>query len=413
VFKSSSPEGSASIIPLERESRPGNPAQQQTADARRPHVCFVAPLAWPVFSGNSTIGVVGGAEVQQSMLARMLVRAGYRVSMICLDYGQAQAVALDGVTVFKAHGPDAGIPGLRFIHPRFTGMWRAMQLADADIYYQRSTAMLTAVMAAFCRWHGKRSIYAGASDHDFIPGRQAIRYRRDRWLFERGLLAVDRVVVQNELQQRLCLENYGRESILIPSCYELPAGFRSGPACNAEKHALWVGVLRRGKRPELFLELARRLPAQRFVMIGGPGADPGDDSYFESMRRTAQSLPNVEFTGFLPLPRVEPYFDRARVLVNTSAYEGVPNTFLQAWARGVPTVAFIDTGSRLRGEPIYRRIESIEEGVSEVARLFCDDIHHRHVSSRCREYFLNTHGAAGVLAHYERLLDGLMLQALQ
>jgi glycosyltransferase involved in cell wall biosynthesis len=367
------------------------------------HICFVAPHAWPVFSGDPDISMVGGAEVQQSILARMLARAGYRVSMICLDYGQPQAVEIDGVTVYKAHRPDAGLPGLRFIHPRLTGMVQAMRLADADIYYQRSTAMLTAVVAAFCRRHGKRSIYAGASDTDFVPGQQLIRFRRDRWLFERGLLAVDRIIVQNAMQQRSCLENYGRVATVIPSCYELPAGTRRA----AGKYALWVGVLRRAKRPELFLDLARRLPLHRFVMIGGPGTDAGDDSYFEHMRRIAADLPNVEFTGFLPLSRVEPYFDQARVFVNTSVFEGMPNTFLQAWARGVPTVAYIDTGSRLHGEAVYPSVQSTEEAAGEVDRLFSEDIHHRHLSSLCREYFVQTHGAAGVLAHYERLLDEL------
>ncbi len=380
-----------------------NEAVSQAGSAGRAHICFVAPHAWPVFSGNPDISMVGGAEVQQSILARMLVRAGYRVSMICLDYGQPQAVEIDGVTVYKAHRPDAGFPGLRFIHPRLTGMLQAMRMADADIYYQRSTAMLTAVVAAFCRRYDKRSIYAGASDTDFVPGRQLIRFRRDRWLFERGLLAVDRIVVQNVMQQRLCLENYGRAAILIPSCYELPAGTRYG----AGKFALWVGVLRRDKRPELFLELARRMPLHRFVMIGGPGTDPGDDSYFECMHRIAADLPNVEFTGFLPLSRVEPYFDQARVFVNTSTFEGMPNTFLQAWARGVPTVAFVDTGSRLYGKSIYPSVQSIEEAAVEVDRLFSEDIYHRHLSSRCSEYFVQTHGVAGVLAHYEHLLDDL------
>lgn len=370
---------------------------------RRPHVCFVAPTTWPVLSGHAELGIIGGAEVQQSILARLLVRAGYPVSMICLDYGQPQRVTVDGVRVHKIHRPEAGWPVLRFIHPRLTTMWQAMAEVDADIYYQRAAGMLTAVVAAFCRRRHKKSIYAGASDHDFLPGRQDIRYRRDRWLFERGLLRIDRLVVQNPTQQAYCRDHYGLASTLIASCYELPADARPGGG----DIILWVGSMHRNKRPEIFLDLARRLPQRRFVLIGGPGGGQGDAEFFAGIRQAASALPNVECTGFLPLPEVEPYFDRAAVLVNTSTHEGVPNTFLQAWARGIPTVALVDTGARLGDTPVYRTARDTKDMAAEIERLFSDEIYRRRSTTRCREYFTRMHSPAGVLAQYARLFDEL------
>ena len=385
----------------------GGPLPSRAARASpRPHICFVAPNTWPVFSRDPDNEFIGGAEVQQSILARALARAGYRVSMICLDYGQPQRVLLDGVMMHKTHRPDAGLPILRFVHPRITAMWRAMHAVDADVYYQRCSAMLTAVVAEFCRRNGKPSIFASAANLDFVPGRQPIRYLRDRWLYEHGLKHVDRIVVQIAVQQQTCRANYGRESTQIPNCYELPAGASPGSGdC-----VLWVASIRERdyKRPELFLELARRLPQRRFVMIGGAGGASPRNAYFERIRAAATAIPNVEFTGFLPLPRVEPYFDRARVLVNTSLHEGMPNTFLQAWARGVPTMAFIDIGARLCGEPLYRVVEGVEEAAAELERLFTDEEHWRRASARCREYFSSTHSTSTVLARFEGLLNELV-----
>lgn len=373
--------------------------------ASRPHICFVAPEAWPVFSASPDISVVGGAEVQQSILARVFARAGYRVSFICLDYGQPPKVEIDGVSVFRAHRPDAGIPLLRFVHPRLTSMWQAMKRVDADIYYQRSSSMLTAVVAAFCRRNRKHSIYAGASDSDFLPGQQAIRYARDRWLFEWGIASVDRVVVQNATQEQSCRTHYGRESTVIPSCYALPREAHPGRG----KNVLWVATVNRDKRPELFLEIARRLPQHRFVLVGGPGTNfRGDHRYFEGIRAEAMALPNVEFTGFLPLARAEPHFDRAAVLVNTSAAEGMPNTFLQAWARGVPTVAFVDTGARIRGEPAYPIVQSVDEAAREIDHLLADSGHWLAWSRRCREYFQCNNSLDIALMHYERLFAELV-----
>jgi len=369
---------------------------------RRPHICFVAPEVWPVLSRNTDIEVVGGAEVQQSILARLLARAGYRVSMICFDYGQPKRVSIDGISVLRCHARDAGLPVWRFIHPRLTGIWHAMCEINADIYYQRSAGMLTAVVAAFCHRHGKHSIYASASDSEFVPGRQLIRYRRDRWLFERGLAGVDTIVVQNKTQQRDCLAHYRRAATLIPSCYELPANSHPG----AGEYVLWVATLRRGKRPELFLELARRLPHRRFVLAGGAaGNDPGGQAYFDTIRDAASQLPNIEFTGFIPLAQIEHRFDRARVVVNTSTFEGMPNVFLQAWARGIPTVALIDVGARWQGKPLYCVAADLEMAAAEIDRLFDDDLYRTRAAVRCRDYFAATHSSEAVLAGYRPILD--------
>src|SRR5262245_44263785 len=179
------------------------------------HVCFVAPYAWPVLSRDPALKVVGGAEVQQVILARLLARAGYRVSMICCDYGQPDRAEVDGVTAYKTFKPEAGLPVLRFAHPRLTSMWRAMREADADVYYQRSSAMWTGVVAAFCKLHGKGSIYAGASDRDFVVGDEQIRFARDRWIYRHGLASVDAIVAQNKVQVETCRRYHRREAVLI------------------------------------------------------------------------------------------------------------------------------------------------------------------------------------------------------
>jgi glycosyltransferase involved in cell wall biosynthesis len=357
------------------------------------HVCFVAPLAWPVLSRDPRIAVVGGAEVQQSILARLLAAHGHRVSMITLDYGQADPSRIDGVTVHKAFAPRAGLPVVRFLHPRLTAMWSALRRADADVYYVRSTSMWLWLVTEFCRRHGKRSVYAGASDRDFDPdtGGQ-VRYARDRWLFRRGLAAADAIVAQNEAQRASCLANHGREAVVIPSCYPL----EGKDASQTADLVLWVGMLHENKRPELFVELARRLPQRRFVLIGGPR--PGAQAYYERIRAQAAAVPNLEMTGFLPLPEVEPWFDRARVLVNTSTYEGMPNTFLQAWARGVPTVATVDVGA-----PVHRVAPRIEDLVREVENAFAD----ASLGARCREHFARNHSAPEVVARYTRVFAQL------
>ena len=381
-------------MPLAERVRTGSAERSRPAALpARKHLCFVAPRAWPVLSGDPAIPVVGGAEVQQSILARLFASQGHRVSMICLDYGQPERTRIDGIEVFRIFGLKQGLPLLRFLHPRVTSMWRALREVDADIYYCRSVSPWVGVIAEFCRRHGRRAIYAGASDRDFVPGQGGqMRHARDRWLFRRGLAAVDAIVAQNEMQRASCRETYGRDALVIPSCYQLPEKRQAA----ARDCVLWVGTLHENKRPELFLELAARLPQRRFVLIGGPRQ--GSEAFYERIVAQAAAAPNVTLTGFLPLAQVEPWFDRAAVLVNTSTYEGMPNTFLQAWARGVPTVATVDVGA-----PVHRVASTVEQLAKDVEVAFSDP----SLGARCREYFGRQHSPAEALRRYAGVFDQL------
>jgi glycosyltransferase involved in cell wall biosynthesis len=375
------------------------PATVAPRPARRVHVCFVAPTTWSVLSGDTAIKVVGGAEVQQSMIAPALARRGHRVSMICLDYGQPDGTVVEGVTVRTLHKPDAGLPGVRFVHPRFTSLWRTMQRVGADVYYQRTAAVHTAYMAAFCRLHGRKSIYAGASDVDFLRGQEDIRFARDKKIFAWGVRHVDRIVTQNDVQQKQLHDNYGIEGCVIPSCYVPPAGARNDP----RGYVLWTASIRPSKRAELALEIARRMPQQRFVVIGGPDPDRKSQEYFRRLQEMASSLPNVEMKGFVPFTQAEQWFNGARVVLNTSLYEGFPNTFLQAWSRAIPTVAFIDTGSRgADGEPVYDAVDDVGQASWRLERLMRDDAHWTHASQRVLAHFRSNHAVDAVIDRYER-----------
>ena len=72
-----------------------------------PRIVFVVPYGYPALAGGAgAFGYVGGAEMQQARLARMLAERGHDVWMITADFGQAQRVEIDGV-----YAPDQWRPG--------------------------------------------------------------------------------------------------------------------------------------------------------------------------------------------------------------------------------------------------------------------------------------------------------------
>jgi glycosyltransferase involved in cell wall biosynthesis len=318
--------------------------------------------------------------------------------MICLDYGQEDGITIDGIKVHRAFHPKKGLPALRFISPRLTSIWGCMNKANADLYYQQTAGMLTGVMAAFCRRNGRKSVFAAASNPDLLNPTPRIRFLRDRWLYNYGVRAVDQVFVQNEEQFELCKVNYGRTPLLVRNCYEPPRSVASDR--EGSKMVLWVSTIRKIKRPEAYLELAKTMPQYQFTMIGGPGT--GEFALYDEIEKQAASLRNVTFYGFQPFARTEQVFDRASVLVNTSESEGVPNAFLQAWARGIPTVSFVDAGARLGAQAVGVIVKEPSDLAEAVRRLLENDELREWEGQRGREYVARTHAPAAVIPVYEK-----------
>lgn len=368
----------------------------------KPSVCFVALNAYPLLAGRDDIPFAGGAELQQVLIARGLAQRGYRVSMVCLDVGQDDGARIDGIEVLRAYRSDSGLPGLRFFWPRLFKMWRCLRRADADLYYQRAGGMATGIVAAFCLRHRKRFVFAAAGQPK-LNAASFLHYRRDRYLYEYGVRHADRVVVQNAEQERHFRAAFGRGSVRIPNCCEVPETKSAGAA----RYVLWVSTIREVKRPDMFLELARALPDQRFRMVGGPSTDP---RLFEAIKRKAVALDNVEFAGFVPPSKVGDQFDGASVLINTSESEGFPNAFLQAWARGVPSISFVDCGAVFEGKPIGTVVNSLEEMAAAIAKLAAAENERVAEGNRAREYVLKNHSTDHVLDLFERMADELVRQ---
>jgi glycosyltransferase involved in cell wall biosynthesis len=60
----------------------------------------------------------------------------------------------------------------------------------------------------------------------------------------------------------------------------------------------------------------------------------------QQVRARASMLDNLDLYEDVPWSKIDNYFARARVFVNTSTYEGFPNTFVQAALHGAPVVSW-------------------------------------------------------------------------
>jgi glycosyltransferase involved in cell wall biosynthesis len=308
----------------------------------RPSVCFVAPNAYAALSERQDLAHVGGAERQQVLLSQDLVRRGYQVSFVVLDHGQPDGEMLHGIRVFKCYRSDRGVRGLRFFHPRLTGLWKAMKRADSDLYYQRGAAYETGLVGRWCRKHERGFIFSVAHDTNCMPT-TPLMTRSERLLFRHGLRCADAIISQTIRQQHMLREGFGLASTVVRSASPWSADLEEPAECGARDEltgrVLWVGRLSKEKRPEWLIRLATDLPECRFDVVGQCNTS---SRYGQTLAGNIESLPNVRWHGYIDHARLRALYQQTQVLLCTSESEGFPNVFLEAWSCAKPVLTSVD-----------------------------------------------------------------------
>ena len=363
-------------------------------------ICFVGQDNYPVINPSFGSKYIGGESVQQTLLARAFVDMNYDTSMIVKDLGQADVEYIDSIKILKTYKQEAGIPVLRFFYPRMTSIWKALKNADADIYYQSCAGMMTGLVALFCKLNNRKFLFRIAHDSDCIPGKQIIKYSRDRMLYEYGLRNADLISAQGDNQKMLLKQNYGLESTVVNMAVEMDMlpGYH-----NRDIDILWVNNMRPFKRPELAVEIARLLPEYSMTIIGGPVPEYND--IYNEINNSVSGISNLDFAGTVPYSRVNDYFRRAKIFINTSESEGFPNSFLQAWARGVPVISFFDPDNLITKHGLGNSPDSLGTMIDTINIFLSDESIRIEVGNRAREFVKSNYTPSNVVKHYIDLIN--------
>lgn len=364
-------------------------------------ICIVGLDCYGLLSGEGDLQYVGGETVQHVLLARAWRDLGYDVSIIVFDDGQGERRVVDGITAIAAHRRNAGLPGLKFFHPRASKLFAALVAADADVYYQSPAGAFTGITAWFCNMTGRRFIFRVASDSDCEKEHGRIQLWRDRRLYDYGLKHADLVAVQTQVQAQMLRDNHGLDSSLVNMLVEPPR--LNGHSMDKEIDVLWLSNFRALKRPELVLELARQLPRVNFTLAGGSMPHPSGRTYFEDLKAAAAQLPNVDLPGGIRYSETGRWFDRARIFLNTSSIEGFPNTFLQAWIRAVPVVSFFDPDGLIHRLQLGAVATSIDEMREAICHLLDVDTHREEIGRRARDFAQREFTTAAASSYLELL----------
>jgi glycosyltransferase involved in cell wall biosynthesis len=199
--------------------------------------------------------------------------------------------------------------------------------------------------------------------------------------YSRALGMADRVFVQAEMLVPKVRSMFGfkGEVGVLPNFVDVPAHV----AKSGFPSVVWLGRLDPIKRPCLCFELARGVPDVEFYVLGkahGGGVDYAGQY---------GAVKNLHFLGFQDGLAKETVLSKAWVLINTSVYECLPVSFLEALAHKCALLSTQnpDGITERFGVCAKPTVESLLEGLK--CLIYADNW--KHLGQEGYEYVLKVH----------------------
>jgi len=333
---------------------------------------------------------VGGAERYEWLQVRALVSAGWSVTVgVRTELPYRESRKIDGVKFLGIGEGNILLAWYRLLRAERPDWW---QWQCASHWW--GPAGLVAKLA------GVRTIFSAMHDRDIHP-RQALM-RRPRWwfLYAWGLAWADRIFVQHAGQLSQLGIHLRAKASILPGIVRQTNSVK--PHSQREQYVAWVAVLRQVKRPDLLVEIARKMPHIAFVVCGGPSTYGTLPGYSEGIKKELSVLPNVEFLGHVPPEHTLQVIGDAAMLLSTSDGEGFPSVFLEAWVFGTPVISLkIDPDGVIQEKKLGSVTGTVDKAVEVIQTLMISPSTRDEMAIRARQHVIEKHSESAMNNAFE------------
>ena len=298
---------------------------------KKPKICFISTHAYPLFNKNCK-SMHGGSELQLYQLGKKLKEQGFEVCFLTGNFGQKSIENYDGIKIYRQ----------KLIKPKWLnirGMWyfyqiqmfRTIRDIKADIYVTRGAGPDIFQQSYYAFLMKSKFIFMTASDVDANGGYEKLFPEATRF-YRKGLKMSDLIICQSKIQQDSLDKTHHLESKILKNSIEIPKEVLD---IKDKKNILWVSSAQPLKQPEVFLRMVEKYPQYNFTMI----MPKHNQELWKNISEKSKNYPNLDFIEKVPFEKIGEYFQKAKLFINTSIFEGFPNTFLQAAVAKTPVIS--------------------------------------------------------------------------
>ena len=275
-------------------------------------------------------------------------------------------------------------------------------IVKPDVIYHRNLGTLALPIIKYSRKFKIKSVFHIALIKDAIKKMSwsynllssLIRY----FAVTRLMNNFDFIIAQANYQNDLLSTNFNRKADLIMgNAHPLPV---KPVHKKKEIVVLWVANLKEAKQPQSFIELASELTSfdVQFIMIGRNPYNGWSSKIIEKISKNIK----LSYMGEQPVEVVNELLSTSHIFVNTSLFEGFPNTFIQAWMRKVPVVSLhVDPDDVIKNNQLGFHSKSFSQMVEDVKKLILNNELRNEIGTNTRSFSIMNYS----VNNFEKLYD--------
>lgn len=272
---------------------------------------------------------LGGAEMQSLEIAEALSLQGHNITFISYTN---QKYTSDKFETIQIHSR----PSWDYLHISTKKMlFKFLNNTSPDIVYHRAFVPYSCYVAQWCKINHVPFYFHSADIYTLIKKNNNIKNIIFNKLLKYTLKNSTGVICQNNEQEKALKRFHLKNLKKIYNIHKI----NILPISTNRKEIVWIAKFIPAKNPDLFVELAQKFINKntQFTMFSSKCIDSDANKKLKSKINETQNLQLIEGKDN---EYINNYLcQKTAIIVNTSESEGISNTYIQAWMRGIPVLS--------------------------------------------------------------------------